>query len=694
VKRTLRIALSIIFLLTIVMPTGIFADNATPRKVNDPNAVGTINDGNVKITINDLYILEVNNSKRVSFTVEFFNSGKTDVDVIDYWFKVRTTNGSSHSVQLLSLDKEKSKITSNTYEQYTFSATVSKSVTLNQLIIDVVKWDLKSASLEKSLGKITVPSTYTFESTEKMVRVKNATVKTIVSDLNLNESDDLIDANIELSFDNQGSSGITLPEYKYYIQTTEGYLYPLTSTEASNVLVQPKMIKKIELDGSFPAKIDKNKLSVVITQMDNNQEIPIVIISVPKVFENEEETPLEQTESKVYSNKNGKYNIKIESVQRIPSGDEDIIAANISVTNESGKTIPKLNLTGTMELDGIKIEKEKTNAVLLDQVLQLTDKKTVHYVLYARIPYTYDFSKVKIYTQEQESEKSTKTIAAFEKNASQFYIPTASDKLVTSTTGQQTGIAVKTVNTFEGQTTNIYYLQVEIENLEKRPVKKANYVGYLKTSNDVYFPVQTEEYANSILPNGKILLNMWVMLPNNYKMSDFRLVLGEERGDQNNKAIVNAYSLKIPTEMTEVEIPSSNSTELSLYPYKLKINNIIGAIDMSLTSSTEYEVLKRKIRFNYELVKELYYENAIQSKKIIVEVKSGNASFSKVLEVNKDFLDNEMSNYLEFVLEEKDSYSGNMYGDTLQVTIYEQFEGHKKKLVFWDRMRWIENRVY
>ncbi|MEX1028539.1 MAG: hypothetical protein WDZ91_00660 [Paenibacillaceae bacterium] len=695
-QRLLSGLLASFLLFSLILPAAVNAETTSTKVVDTKPVATNFTVGKVTLTgkstatIKDAYLLNMNNDKLFTFTVEIFNGGNTDINFVDYWVKVKTKSGSSHSVQLVTADKEKNKISSNSSETFRFHGKVGKTVNYTDIIIEVIKWDFSKANFESVLGNVPIPATYSNVSTAKTVNISGSNIKSEVTNLNINELNETKEATVEVTFENIGTRGVTLPEYKYYLKTSEGLLYPLTSTEATTISVQPKMTNTVEVTTSFPLEIDTKQLYLVIAESEKDvADIPVFILSIPKTFDVDDDVASELSDFKQYSNKRGLYDIKVESIQRLPNGDQDVLAANISVTNKSNKIIPKLDLTGFVTLDGLKLETEKVTAILLDQVLQMGVNAKLNYVLYVKVPYTYEFDTIKLTVQEKVSETSSKTISSFEKHSASFKIPNVTGTLTTSSVGQKTGINIVNVSTFSTQNTNIYYLDVEVENMEKRPTKEANLTGYLVTSDGTYYPVTTKAYDEKVMPNGKILLSMWAQLPKKYLMNGFRLVLGEERGVDANKAIVNAYSLKIPTELAETDTERTSIREIQLYPSTITLKNLNAFIDQRLVIG-DYEEIKRRVGFNYEVAQETFYENTVEEKKLVIEVKSGTVITTKTIEVSKDLVNTK--NYYEFDLDAALG-TNSSYNNSYELTIYEEFMGHKKKIVNVPNISWVGNVV-
>lgn len=693
-QKLLSSLLSAVLLLTLIVPVALSAEPTSTNGATKPAVtsftVGKVNlTGSSTATIKDAYLLNMDNDKLFTFTVDIFNGGQSDISFADYWVKVKTKRGSSHSVQLVIADKDKNKITSNSTESFRFYGKVGAAVNYTDIIIEIIRWDFSKTNnnFESILGAVPISATYSNGSTVKTVNISGNKLNSEVTNLSINELNEANEATVEVTLENMGTKGVILPEYKYYLRTKEGLLYPLTSAEATTITVQPKMKNTLELTSSFP--LESKITQLVITSTEKDIDVPVVILNIPKTFATDEAVASEASDSKQYSNKKGLYDIKVESIQRLPNGEQDVLAAKISVTNKSNKIIPKLDLTGFVTLDGLKLEAEKVSTVLLDQVLQMGVSAKLNYVLYVKVPYTYEFGTMKITVQDKESEKSSKTIGSFEKKSSTFTIANVNGKLTTSSVGQKSAISIVNVSTLSATNTNIYYLDVEVENLEKRPTKSAALAGYLVTADGSYFPVTTKAYDQNVMPNGKTLISMWAQLPKKYLMSSFRLVLGEEKGADKDKAIVNAYSMKIPSENSETDTLRTSIREINLFPTTITLKNLNAFIDQRLNIG-EYTEIKRRVSFEYEIAQETFYENTIEDKKLVFEIKSGTITNTKTVEINKDLVNTKK--YFEFDL---DTAQGNnsSYTGSYELTIYEEFMGHKKKLVNVPNMSWVGNVI-
>lgn len=290
--KRIKVFLSALLLLTLVIPIGIQAETiqTNTKFVSSKVKIST----NSYMTIHDVHMLGFNNENILSFSVYVTNGEKTDLNFIDYWVKLRTKSGGTHSVQLVTADKEKSRIPSNTTETFTFYAKAGKSTEIDDFIFELIKWDFNKPNFESLLGKVTIPEGYSDETSTNNIRIASNDIRTMVSSFNLNAFEEVNEASLEITLENNGKSGVTLPEYKYYIKTAEGLLYPLASSETAPLVIQPRMTKKLELSTQFPLGIDASQLSVVIALSEKTIEVPVAILTIPKVFNDDKSVNLNE----------------------------------------------------------------------------------------------------------------------------------------------------------------------------------------------------------------------------------------------------------------------------------------------------------------------------------------------------------------------------------------------------------------
>jgi hypothetical protein len=289
--------------------------------------------------------------RTIRFTLSFHNSSKTELQFIDYWVRLKTKSNSRFSASLIEAHKNKNRISPNTTEIFTFTASVSEGVRLSDIIFELIRWDFRQPSFERSLGTITVPANYTSiapQGTSTLIAMNGVNISTKVKQANITASNDKLAVDMKIELENTGTKSVVIPAYEYLVVTSEALAY---STEVldlpANFRLFPKMKKEITLKGELPSATYTDNLRLVVSEPSNvyADNVPIAAFYLPKSTSAIEEKIefIPKNGTKTVQIDQQPVELQVRQLNRITAGRN--IQANIlfSAVNQGKKdvTIPK-----------------------------------------------------------------------------------------------------------------------------------------------------------------------------------------------------------------------------------------------------------------------------------------------------------------------------------------------------------------
>ena len=771
----------------------------TLTAATDDNGIGRIQiNANSYLELNKVLELDANQNKLVVFEVTITNNGNSNLQMIDYWARLKSRTGASYSFKMTEESEAIAEVVAKSSQRFTFYSQVPKTESLSNLIFQLIKWDFSVENYERKLGEIYIPQNYSYVTpagSEGIISVNGIPVAGSAKITSMNAGSENTVVKVEFQYTNVGSRGVTFPNFNYYLKSSEGLTYKLTGGESEedqgDKIIQPLVEEELTLTATLPKDLkDNEQWQLIITKNEKELEIPVGYFALEKseiipVFQSksivindneiafsvdqatyssgqltihmnytnkgnqtvtvpvyqysletsdgtrypmqssDHEVQLEAKASKEqilsmtmndtsiqlidallvmerpkkdngadyiasfelpsitgvaktyqYANDNGTYDITLNGLQRLPYGDQDLLAAYITVTNRSTHTVPLLNLRATIELNGIETPNENITILSKDHIINLLAGESADLIVYTKIPYTYTFENLTLSLYEQISEEQLETAAVFKETSNSFVLPVISNKATYTidNVGQRASLKVNEIYVYEGDYTDLYYTEVELENNEKRPTEIIKLIGYYKTDDDTYYPANVTEVTDKIMPDGKVLLAVWSKLPKGYNPEDLEIIIGEQASEEDAEAYVNAVSLQLPVWNQQL----NKINNIQVYPYELTITNFVGKVFEN----------ERTISFDYDLKKDHEYAVVQGDHKLVIEIvdQDDKINFTKEIVLETDMTLGE--NRFEFSIPFKNVYS---YFGGFTINIYDQFDGHKRLLAS-DHLRW--NQLY
>ena len=618
----------------------------------------------------------------VNLNFQLTNVGNTSVALPKYQFYVLTSNGIMYPLETMDM-KDNEQLFPLIPKQISLRGQVPLSIDSKgwQLVLTVhdemVQGSVPVASFY--LPTFTAGETITVEyGKTKDLTVDNMKVRTKVERFTRSKNDANYVGTVTFSFENLGNNPVTLPKYEYGIRTGDGLTYPIT-VDAGDISINPRVKKEIKLTVTVPASVSDKNWSLVLFSPKSEGGAPLSGVTLA-MYLLPDTTAKELTvgSSFEYQNENGQYTIRLDNVQRIPWEDQDILSVNVTIRNPSAQSKPVPALEGSFLLDNTV--DVPFQSIQKDNVIAIKGLSSISYTLYGKIPYTYDYSTLKIGLKEKTGDNTSIDIAEFvtDSKVQQLKkIPVNGSHRIDGV-GRQAEISVRFVRSYSGGEGTIYTVLVNMDNKEKRYTNLAKLVGYFKTKDDLMLPATVTEISKKISPNGRAALYFWTILPGNINPDGIELILGEAV-DSNGLltggepiGYINPVSFSLPAEPSE---PAQEFVDLTLFPYTITMKNFNASLVNTKSVS---------FAFDYALTKNLFVETAEEEHQLVLEFtdNANSVAFTRTFTLNKSGEDNLKlgDNKATIVIDDEYILQKLQVLSKYKVKVYDQFMGQKKLL--------------
>lgn len=628
------------------------------------------------IQLTDANLIPSASGATASFTFSIYNGDSSAINLVDYWARLKTKGGTKYTLSLLDADKKK-KVFPKTTMTLTYYSEVGAKITLDQLVINVIKFDFSVSGYEKTIAQYTFPkgySNFVKAGGYKGVLANNSLVNMRIDQINVTKSAKNYNINLTYVLRNTGKLGITLPQYNYYAQTANGlYKLSLRNKTDETLALEPAVLNAVQLTGSIPITVASTDWKLIVTNNvgaeTNKIELPVVIFDIPFKVTTTTSTSTKTT----FTNDDGTYEVELNSVQRFPWNNDDNVIADLIVRNNGSVYLPLPDLTGLLIVDdNIKLQ-GKAIKKTGDIGLAPGTATTISYV--GTIPYNYTWSKFKLKLSQKTEEVVTDIGELTKSTITPVEVVEAGSLFVQANNGAPFNALITDVKSYTGDKADIYAVYMDLTNKQKRSGLLPMLSGYFKTADGNLFEAKITKSTNNIKSESKEQLIVWTELPSNVDRTDIQLLLGEAfddsgllQGTGTAKGFLRAAQFNLPQE----KMASSNFKQLKVGPYTIDMNyfNVwlngtrmdidVGA---NVTKDFGYDGYTQS-QFTFELEHEATKQILI-SQLIDLEGKVENSLNWKI-----------GANYTEVNKELGDTLLWNNY----TLNVYETFNGNKKKL--------------
>ncbi|MGO4346859.1 hypothetical protein AB4Z45_15360 [Paenibacillus sp. MCAF9] len=645
------------------------------------------------IQLTDANLIPSATGATASFTFTIYNGDSSAINLVDYWARLKTTGGTKYTLTLLEADKKK-KALPKTTTTLTYYSEVGSKVTLDQLVVNIIKFDFSVSGYEKTIGQYTFPkgySNFVKAGGYQGVLANNSLVNLRIDQINITKSAKNYNVNLTYVARNTGKFGVPLPQYNYYAQTPKGlYKLALRNKTDETLTLEPSVLNAVQLTGSIPLSVATTGWKLIVTNNvgaeTNKVEIPVVVFDIPFKVTTTTSTSTKTT----FTNDDGTYEVELNAVQRFPWNNDDNVIADLIVRNKGSVYLPLPDLTGMLIVDdNIKLN-GKAIKKFGDIGLAPGASTTISYV--GSIPYSYTWKKLKL----RLSQKSGETVTEIGELTKSTIVPVKQVDVgaifVQQNNGAPYNAIVTDVKTFRGDKADMFAVFVELTNKQKRIGSLPLLAGYFKTTDGNLYEAKFTKATNAIKSDSKDQLIVWAELPENVDRTGIQLLMGEafdENGLLQGTATAKGYLRAAQFTLPEEKLASSNFTGLEVGPYTVDMN--MFNVWMNGT--------RMDIKVGGNVKKDTNFDGYTQSQ-LVFEVE--HEETKQVLISQAIDLDGKDEKSLKWKVGANYSDPDKEMGDTLlwenyQLNIYETFNGNRKKLAtmpisFSSSINWLDGK--
>ncbi|PZD97821.1 hypothetical protein DNH61_00745 [Paenibacillus sambharensis] len=269
------------------MSTG-FSYNSTQGVVSAAAAVSKsvrLN-ANSTLQIRDARLLMQDKGLVLSYTVTITNNGSRDLNLIDYWTRLKGKGGKSITATVSEADKERKLVPAKSSVSMTYFATVDNTTKLKDLSFEVVKWDFSAPNYERRLGTIKFPSDTSIKTAAYkpgIMLMSNTKVKGALKQYYVTQDQNSLYVTLSFLLENIGYSSVNLANVGFALQSDNYSVYDVNSASIAQSTLQPKERKIVTLTAKVPKALSGKSVTLVPYTKDeaNKAKIPHGAFAIP-----------------------------------------------------------------------------------------------------------------------------------------------------------------------------------------------------------------------------------------------------------------------------------------------------------------------------------------------------------------------------------------------------------------------------
>lgn len=592
-------------------------------------------------------------------------------------FVIKTSNGASYPMSADSTSVDY-KIQPQDTKSLNLMTAIPKSIKLDKMEIQLVQDD-ETTKLSLPVATMLLPNTSNKSlaiapNIEKFIQVGSGKIAVSVNGASMLQSFDEHDLTVNLALRNTSGSTVAIPKYQFEVHTLDGYRLPITTQALENVSLQPLEERVLNLHVTIPANVDPLKPELFMNlpaAVDSKDSFsyPVGIFSLPEV----------QTIQNMIGQKqfvqttNGILSFTLDSIQRLPWSDGDLVSAKINISNTGFKTIMLPEMTGLLKVDSAKLTADSKLISTQSVGLLGANMSTDVYVV-SKVPSYLDFSQLQIALLEKIGESSSEWVQ-FSNAGALPEIPSVKrgESYTINTSGRQTELKVLRSFVYSSTSSDLVYTELEAKNLEDHQIDLSQFTGSFQGSKGQTYKASVSQIETSSGPEEKSVIALWAKIPKTVSTSDMKLVVGEGITDNKLtplKGEANGYINAAELELAVTPINArGNLSGLDLFPYTLTVKNVRA----SLNGSTSVN-----LTFEYNQTKNMEYSTGEFGHKYLFEVvDSSGRTFEKEFSPETD-LKLTTGGTMSFSFD--DAVFDKKLGGNFQLVVYDLFQGQKAKL--------------
>jgi len=543
------------------------------------------------------------------------------------------------------------------------------------------------------------PAVATANGQKKSIYINGESVHTTIGLTSSSNNEDSKSVELDFTFENSGVSTINAPELSFSILTTSGVSYPMSYTkEQMGTSLLPKIKKVITLTGELPAGVNPDTTKLLVRAGVTDKDKGYVLGSYQMKLIN---TSGSVGGSYLY---NSSYDIKLNAIQRLPMGENDIITADLNIVNNSTISKKSPKLSGYFVINGVKLDAEH-QVVSLDTAVNISPKGVYNTVVYAPVPYSTEINSISFVLTETAATATEVAKKLFQfggQNISKISNKPKNQAYQITNAGRMADISVLKTNFYDDDKTSYFYSEFEITNKELRSTVLANLGGYIQDSDGLVAPLQFVELKEKIMPNGKVLMTAWTKVSKYFDKKNFDLIIGQSITNSKvsnpadgetvdpQRVIIKPVSYTLKN--SDASVVKNSLKDIQFAGYKVALDQLHAYINVS----SGFTVNGIRLNLTYDLVKDAKYDYIAGDHKILVEFvdqSAMKATYSKLFslkagEANTTLLKEGMNQSLTIDFDDPEVQLKVQNYDKYIVNIYDVFQD-AKMLVATKQLRWF-----
>ncbi|ULO05059.1 hypothetical protein H1230_18235 [Paenibacillus sp. 19GGS1-52] len=667
--------------------------NYSPTIASGTNVLTTMNDNPVTARTESLQLYKYNGKVYAKVGISLTNRGNKVLSDPGYSSYLVSAGGTSFELALDSsqngykIQPQEKKIVYYLTEIPSYLKTDNMKLQFTQKD-EPLKLELPKSSFK--LPAATVPNLVVGNGVVKKIVINNNTIETQLADAKVYAENETGNWSFQLRLKNTGNKAVTLPVYELAVKSSKGTTFPINAKSLSGMTLKPLEQKVIQLTAEVPLTVEQNTLQLQMIEAGSSVStttpveagtpgtpeaaikltFPVAYFTIPYTLKSDTLKGMEYYATTPY----GSFSYNIQSLQRLPWKEDDIIIAKLNLTNTQSVTLTLPELKAALKLDTDDLT--STTQLFMDkEATVLAPGKTAEMYLFAKIPYTQDFSslKVNLYSTVNEENVPFLTLSTNNTLNSVDTIERGGSYAITGK-GKQAKVHENKTTVYEGFSSKIVYTELLMSSEEKRQSKMARLQAYFRTADGQFYEALSNQMDTSASPGGTELISFWAKLPKSVSLTDVALYLGpgitgnklSEPG-QEASGFINIAALALNPQAIK---PAINLSKIALYPYNLSVISSDGRLTEG--SDTISLVL------NYNLLRDSSYDMGAFGHKLILKFTDPfGQSQERALVLGTDLTEGSNN---RFTMAFSSNLYKNLHGGTYRVTLYDEFQGERMEL--------------
>lgn len=648
-----------------------------------------MNDIPIKTSIDRVTSMLNEDMNYVNVAVNVENLGFKALENPTYKYVIKTASGSSYPLVPDSASKEY-KLQPSEKKTLNFMTAIPKSVVIKNLELQLLTED-ETAKINLPVATLKLPPSNAATSEvaankEQVITIDKAKVSTKILNGWANQSFEDNDITLTFQFENLSNRPVTIPKYEFVLKGPNGLSVPIPTKSLDNLTLKAMEKRPITLSAMVSTDVPLEQLKLQLNkpgdseqkdptkpetnQKDSNFKFPEGTYKLPNLQSMRNQTGIEYD----VQHSKGNLGITIESLQRLPWLDGDVLSAKLKIKNKETKTIQLPALEGVFKLDTAGVS-GKTQVISSNGALIIGAREVVDVYIVTKVPSYMDFSQVQTALMEKIGETDSAPIIQFTNGGKLSKLPVVEfGKVYNLTTqGRKADIEVKNSKVYEGAVEQIIYTDLVMKSQEERQTILSQMVAYYRSDDGRYYKANLSQVQGPTSPQGLNVVTAWVKVPKTVNKTDLQLIIGE--GITENKltppkgesdGYINAVALNLNVVQPTLQRDFVN---LDLFPYSLTLYNFYVTANRSSNLSIE---------FSYDMARQLEYNMGEYGHKLVIEiVDSSGKRFEKEIDFVKEFTEGKNKSFSTSI---SDAFFEKIENGGFQLTLYDVFDKEKIKL--------------